>query len=265
MQTAFDAIGIEIANEAAFNSLTENVSRRGEISQSLIKSGVLRGRCLKLGEGVEVWSVLRENEAGEVVQKDFRPAFRARHAQKIAPWSLLENELGGETFLHGFIENTKAEIFFKLQNITEIGAFVFEQNFLEIGLCGLASRAEIIEGSPEKFWRSFDETALNIVAGENDWSLCAEVLEFEPLRNSFSGNDLLWLYLDAGELKLEILVNQRVLGRENLRAGSFLRADIWLQGHILTEPFSAKRRIGYEGVDRSVRRAAFWKHLRREN
>jgi hypothetical protein len=105
---------------------------------------------------------------------------------------------------------------------------------------------------------------LNVVSNENDWSLCGKVLDFEPLRNSFSGNELYWLYLDLGELKLEVLVNQRTLNNKKLRVGSFIRADIWLQGHISN--LNASRNLFlYEGVDWNTRTVDFWKTFKRPN
>jgi hypothetical protein len=135
MEIAFDAIGIEIANEAAFNTLAEDVGKRGEVSCLTRKSGVLHGRCLKLGEGLEVWSVLYESASGEVFYADCRPAFRAKYAQKISPWVLTEFDKEGEAVIHGFVEDTEAEVLFELQNLTEVGTRMFEDNSLSVGLC----------------------------------------------------------------------------------------------------------------------------------
>jgi hypothetical protein len=264
MEIAFDAIGIEIANEAAFNTLAEDVGKRGEVSRLTRKRGILHGRCLKLGEGLEVWAVLYENESGEVFHADCRPAFRAKYAQKISPWVLTEFDKEGEAIIHGFVEDTEAEVLFELQNLTEVSTHIFEENSLSVGLCGLAYRAEIVGKGAKKFWKAFDEIALNVIANENDWSLCGKVLSFEPLHNSFSGNDLYWLYLDLGELKLEVLVNQRLLQGNKLRVGSYIRADIWLQGHIANESIPRNLFL-YEGVDWSSRTVDFWKTFKRPN
>lgn len=262
MEIAFEAIGIEIGNEAAFNNLAENIGKRGEVSRLSRKSGTLHGRCLKLGEGLEVWSVLYESETGEVFFTDCRPAFRARYLQKIAPWILSEFDKEAENVIHGFLENSETEVLFELQNLTEVGTRIFERNVLDVGLCGLAYRAEIIENDDKKFWRAFDEITLNVISEENDWSLCGEVLAFDSLKNSFSGNDLFWIYLDLGEFNLEVLVNQRALQSEKLQVGAFLRADIWLQGHILNEKRS---RFSYEGVDWGTRTVDFWKSFKKPN
>ena len=262
MEIAFDAIGIEIANEAAFNDLAETVDKRGEASRLTRKSGILHGRCLKLGEGLEVWSVLYESETGEVFYADCRPGFRARFAQKVSPWVMTEIDKEGGAVIHGFVADTETEVLFELQNLTEVGTRIFERNVLRVGLCGLAYRAEVLETAEEVFWRSFDEIALNVVAAENDWILCGRVLAYNSLRNNLSGTDLYWIFLDLGEFKLEVLVNQKALKSENLQIGAYLKADVWLQGHILSENAI---RNSYEGVDWHHRTADFWKKFKRLN
>ena len=262
MEIAFDAIGIEIKNETAFHDLAEDVGRRGEVSRLSRKSGVLHGRCLKFGEGLEVWTVLYETGAGEIFYTDCRPGFRARYAQTIAPWILTEFDEDGEAVIHGFVENTDAEVLFALQNLTEIGARQLEQKSLNVGLCGLAYRAKVLKKTAKFYWKSYDETALNVAANENDWSLCGQIIAFNELRNPFSGNNLYWLYVNLGELKIEILVNRRAVQTENLQVGAFVKADVWLQGHILNENALLS---AYEGVDWSYRTIDFWKRFKRLN
>jgi len=262
MEIAFDAIGIEIANEAAFNDLAEDVGKRGEASRLTRKSGILHGRCLKLGEGLEVWSVLYESESGEVHRADCRPGFRARFAQKVAPWVMTEIDKEGEAVIHGFIADTETEVLFELQNLTEVGTRIFERDVLRVGLCGLAYRAEVLKTAEKGFWRAFNEIALNIADTENDWSLCGRVLAISSLRNHLSGTDLYWIYLDLGEFKIEVLVNQRALKGEDLQIGAYFKADVWLQGHILSEN---PARNSYEGVDWRHRPADFWKNFKRLN
>ncbi len=262
MDIAFDAIGIEIKNEIAFNNLAEDVGKRGEISRLTRKGGVLHGRCLKLGEGLEVWTVLYESGTGEVFYADCRPGFRARYAQTIAPWALTEFDEEGEAVIHGFIKDSRAEVLFALQNLTEIGMHIFQRNSLRVGLCGLAYRVEILKKAEQPFWKSYDEIALNVIANENDWSLCGKIIAFNVLRNPFSGSDLYWLYLDLGELKLEILVNRRALQIKDLQIGAYIKAEVWLQGHILNETTLLS---AYEGIDWSYRTVDFWKKFKRSN
>ena len=261
MEVTFNAIGIELKNETAFHDLAETVGKRGEASRLPRKSGILHGRCLKFGEGLEVWTVLYESGAGEVSYADCRPGFRARNAQKIAPWVMTEFDEDGEAVIHGFLENSDTEVLFQLQNLTEMGTLILEQSSLRVGLCGLAYRAEILNKAEKPFWNSYDEIALNVNGAENDWTLCGKIIAFEVLRNSFSGNDLYWLYLDLGELKLEILVNNRALSGKNPKIGAFVKADVWLQGHILNE----SALLAYEGVDRSYHTVDFWKKFQRKN
>src|SRR4051812_13910288 len=120
MEIAFDAIGLEVTNETAFNNLAEDAGKRGEVSRLTRKSGVLHGRCWRLGEGLEVWTVLYESDTGEVFHADCRPGFRARFTQRINPWILTEFEEEGEALVHGFIEDTDVEVLFELQNLTEV-------------------------------------------------------------------------------------------------------------------------------------------------
>ena len=262
MEIAFDAIGIEITNEAAFNDLAEDVGRRGESSQLPRKSGVLHGRCLKLGFGLEVWTMLYESGTGEMTYADCRPAFRARYAQNIAPFILTEFDDESEVLIHGFVEDTETEVLFELQNLTEVGTQIFERNSLQIGLCGLAHKARVSKTGGKVYWKSVDKMESVIKIGENAWSLGGRVIAFDTLRNDFSGSDLYWLYLDVGELKIEILVNQRALKGEKLQIGAFVKAEIWLQGHILRENIFHR---GHEGVDRSRRTVDFWKNFKRKN
>jgi hypothetical protein len=262
MEIAFDAIGLEIPNEAAFNDLAEDVGRRGEISFLPRRSGVLHGRCLKFGAGLEVWTLLYESRHGEVVYADCRPAFRARFARQISPWILTEFAEEGEAVIHGFIEDSETEVLFQLQNLTEIGGSILDQATLRVGLCGLAYRAEVLDEPAKPRWATYDEIALNIVENENDWSLCGRVIAFETLRNPQSGTDLFWIYVDLGVLQLEILVNRRALKGARLQVGAFIKADVWLQGHIISEN---TRRAGYEGVDWSSQTVDFWSSFKKLN
>lgn len=262
MEITFDAIGLEIPNENAFHDLAADVGKRGEISILPRKDGVLHGRCLKFGAGLEVWTLFYESGKGEVLYADCRPAFRARYTQKISPWVLTESGREGESVIHGFIEDTNTEVLFQLQNLTEVGTGVLEQTTLDVGLCGLAYRAEILERAAAYSWKSYDEAAVNVIEDEKDWSVAGSILAVDALRNPQSGNDLFWIYVGMGSLQVEILVNQRALRGKKPQIGAFIEADIWLQGHILNE--TAKRN-GYEGVDWSIRTADFWKSFKKPN
>lgn len=261
MEIVFDAIGLEVPNEKAFNNLAEDVGKRGEASLLARKKGVLHGRCWRMGQGLEVWTVLYESETGEVFHADCRPGFRARFRQRINPWLMTEFDEEGEALVHGFIEDTETEVLFELQNLTEVSAKNFQNTSLNIGLCGLAYQAKVIEKG-EKYWKSATDESETLGKPENDWSLCGEIISFNSLRNPFSGSDLYWLYLDLGDFELEILVNQKTLRAKDLFIGAMIQADVWLQGHIISESTMFSH---YEGVDYTRRTVDFWQTFKRDN
>lgn len=263
MEVTFDAIGIKIENETAFNALAVDVDKRGEITRLPRLGGILHGRCLKLGKGLEIWSMLYEpSGSGKMSYTDCRPGFRARYAHEITPWVLTEFDEDGEAVIHGFIGGDGAEVLFQLQNLTEVGTRIYEQKSIRVGLCGLAYGARVLKKSERPAWTAYDEIALNIAGSENDWRLSGEILAFEALRNPFTGDALFWIHVDAGVLKLEVLVNSKALQGGKLKVGASLKADVWLQGHILNEPAQTSL---YEGVDWSYNTIDFWKSFKRSN
>ncbi|MDQ3134993.1 MAG: hypothetical protein M3Q76_09330 [Acidobacteriota bacterium] len=262
MEETFEAIGLEVPSEKDFNHLAERAGDQGEATQLWRRGAVLHGRCWKLGEGLEVWTVLYESGTGEIFYADCRPGFRARYAQRISPWALTEYDEEGEAIVHGYCDGTETEVLFELQNLTEVGPESFRAQELHVGLCGLAYRARVCQREEHPRWQPLEVRHPSRAAHENDWSLCGRVLSFKPLRNPLSGSDLSWVYLDLGALKLEILVNQRMLRGGELQIGATLTADIWLQGHVLDGRALLSR---YEGLDRSTTCAAHWSHLKRRN
>ena len=262
MEIAFDAIGLEVPNENAVEDLAADVGARGEVSVLARKDGVLHGRCLKIGAGLEVWTQIYESGKGEIVYTECRPAFRARYALKISPWELTESGKDGKSVVSGFVESTNSEILFQLQNLTEVGADVLEQTTISVGLCGLAYRAGIFPTNDDASWKTYEAAEVKVADQENFWNVAGRILAFDSLRNPQSGSDLYWIYVGMGSLNLEILVNQRSMRGKKPRVGAFIQADVWLQGHILNQ--TAKRN-GYEGVDWSTRPADFWKSLRKPN
>jgi hypothetical protein len=262
MEIAFDAIGFEIPNENAFHDLAEDVGKRGEVSLLPRKDGVLHGRCLKFGAGLEVWTLLYESGKGELLYSECRPAFRARYAQKVSPWALTESDKEGKSMIHGFIEDTNTEVLFQLQNLTEVGTSVLDRTTLNVGLCGLAYRAGIFPKNDDFSWKAYEESGVSVIEDENYWNVAGHILAFDTIRNPQSGTDLYWIYVGMGGSQLEILVNQRSMRGRKPRIGAFIEADIWLQGHILNE---TTKRNGYEGVDWSSRPKDFWKNFKRPN
>src|ERR687893_533063 len=262
MDVTFETIGLEVPTEKAINFLAERAENQGEASQLSRRGGVLHGRCWKLGEGLEVWTVLYESGTGDVFYANCRPGFRARYSQRIAPWALTEYDEEGEAIVHGYCDGTETEVLFELQNLTEVGFEGFNGQELHVGLCGLAYRARVCSREERPRWQALEELAPARAAHENDWSLCGRVLSFKPLRNPVSGGELYWAYIDLEHFKLEVLINQRALRGGALCVGSTLAADVWLQGHVLDRRALQSR---YEGTDTSYSTADLWSHLRRRN
>ncbi|MCA1591331.1 MAG: hypothetical protein LC754_01475 [Acidobacteria bacterium] len=263
MDETFAAIGLEVPSEKDFNYLAERAGDHGEPTQLSRRGAVLHGRCWKLGEGLEVWTVLYESGTGEVFYADCRPGFRARYTQRITPWALTEYDEDGEAIVHGFCDGTETEVLFELQNLTEVGPEGFRAQELQVGLCGLAYRARVSKTKPEHMrWEPLEKAAPSRAAHENDWSLTGRVLSFKSLRNPLSGSELHWVYLDLEQLRLEVLVNRRALRGGALALGATLSAEVWLQGHILDRRALLSR---YEGADTSCSMADLWTHLKRRN
>ena len=257
----FNAIGLEIPKEKTLSDLAEDAEIRGEVSHSSHSGGIIHGRCWRIGLGLEVWTILNELETGEIFYADCRPGFRARYTQAVGDWVLYEDEEGGTT-VEGRIARRREKIFFQLQNLTEIGAKSFERKFLMVGLCGLAYRAEVSEADEKSVLKPLRKAAGGSKQDETDWRLCGRVIKFNALRNPFSGSDLYWIYLDLDDIKLEIIINQDALKGMELRVGATVRADVWLQGHIVKQPLFLS---SYEGVDWSFNTVDFWKNYKKLN
>lgn len=262
MDATFQTIGIDVPSEKDFNHLAERAGDQGEATQLLRRGAVLHGRCWKLGEGLEVWTVLYESETGDVFYADCRPGFRARYTQRISPWALTEYDEEGEAVVHGYCAGTETEVLFELQNLTEVGQAGFRASELHVGLCGLAYRARVGSRKSKTHWQPLEKSAPTRAAYENDWSLCGQVLAFKSLRNPISGSELYWVHLDCARLKLEVLINRRALRGETLAVGATLTAEVWLQGHVLDERAMRSR---YEGRDFSFTMAECWSRFRRRN
>lgn len=262
MDEMFEAIGLEVPSEKDFNHLAERAGDQGEPTRLSRRGAVLHGRCWKLGEGLEVWTVLYESGTGEIFYADCRPGFRARYTQRISPWALTEYDEDGEAIVHGYCDATETEVLFELQNLTEVGPEGFRAHELHVGLCGLAYRARVCARDTASRWQPLEQFAPSRAAHENDWSLCGRVISFKPLRNPLSGSELYWVYLDLERFKLEVLVNRRALRGGKLEAGSMLAAEVWLQGHVLDRRAMLSR---YEGADASYSLADIWGGLKRRN
>jgi hypothetical protein len=262
MNLTFETIGLEVPSEKAFNYLAERAGDQGEATQLTRRGAVLHGRCWKLGEGLEVWTVLYESGSGDVFYADCRPGFRARYIQSITPWALTEYDEEGEAVVHGYCQGSDGEVLFELQNLTEVGPAGFRAQELHVGLCGLAYRARVRKAPAKTRWLPLEKSAPSRAAHENDWTLTGKIIAFKPLRNPVSGSELYWIHVDLDRMKLEVLVNQRALRGDPLVAGATLDAEVWLQGHVLDEHALQLR---YEGVDRASGTVSFWSSLKRRN
>jgi hypothetical protein len=267
MAELFGAIGFQITDEHSYNSLVEYVDGNGARTRAQRGEASLHGRCWKIGDGLEVWSVLYERGA-EFYYADCRPAFRSRYVRAILPWELIEYDEDGEAIVQGCIQGGP-EVIFELQNLTEINQNVFRESHLHIALAGLAYTAYIMPNSgsghgakpSSRFELAEKLEELADDACENDYLITGSVLAWRDLHNPVTDSRLVWAYVDAGDIRLEILINRNAL-RGEIKIGASISANIWLQGHVLVDADIFAR---YEGVDREYETADFWNKLRRGN
>ena len=162
MDATFETIGLEVPSEKAINFLAARAENQGEPTRLSRRGAVLHGRCWKLGEGLEVWTVLYESGTGDVFYANCRPGFRARYMQRVAPWALTEYDEEGEAVVHGYCDGAETEVLFELQNLTEVGASGFRAPALYVGLCGLAYRARVCARQMESRWLPLEKAAVNL-------------------------------------------------------------------------------------------------------
>jgi hypothetical protein len=264
MAELFEAVGFEIADEDSYNLLVEDVEFNGQRSRVEREDAALDGRCWKLGDGLEVWSVLYEH-GSEVYYADCRPAFRSRYVRVVGPWELTEYQEDGEAVVRCTVSEGP-EIIFELQNMTELNQSVFRESYMHVAIAGIAYNARVRAAGAKGEVHARFELADKIAefaenACENDYIVNGRVLAWRELQNPATGATLVWIYLDAGKIRLEILASRAVLGEEPA-IGAEVSANIWLQGHVLEEADILAR---YEGVDRSYETGEFWSRLRRDN
>lgn len=267
MAELFEAVGFAITDENSYNSLVEFVDAHGQRTRAQRGDAALHGRCWKLGDGLEIWSVVYES-GPELYYADCRPAFRSRYVRVILPWELIEYDEDGEAIVRGSMQGGP-EVVFELQNLTELNQNLLREGHLHVALAGLAYSAYIDlsvdskrgVGYPQRFVLAEQITELAEDACENDYVISGYILTWRDIRNSVTGNDLVWIYVDASRIRLEILVNRRAL-RGELKIGAAITANIWLQGHVLEQADISAR---YEGVDHDYEPSDFWTRLRRDN
>jgi hypothetical protein len=268
MAELFEAIGFEVADERSYNLLIEYVENNGHRTQVERGDAALFGRCWKVGDGLEIWSILYEN-ATELYYADCRPAFRSRYVRTIGPWELIEYDEDGEAIVRGALEGT-TDVVFELQNLTELDDSVFRELHLQVAVAGIAYAARVRAGTVDDnstgppFFRFELAERMEGFADkscENDYVITGRVLAWRNIRNPVTAADLIWIYVDTGAIRLEVLANRRIL-RGQLKIGAEITANIWLQGHVLEERDISAR---YEGVDQEYEPADFWARLRRDN
>jgi len=260
MGEPFDAIGFKITDEASYHALAEEAHQRGAISRALREQATLHGCCWRLGEGLEVWTVLHESKEG-LFYADCRPAFRGRHLFRLYPWEITEYEEDGEAIVRALVEGGEAELVYELQNITEIDPAVFRERALTATVAGLAYRARLSTRAIEPAFAPLSHLSSRKHVAENDYLVRGSILYWRELKNPRTTSDLVWVYVDAGKVRIEVLVN-RADFKGQLRQGAWLSAEVWLQGHILSEKELEAR---YEGVDAEFSLSDSWMMFRREN
>jgi hypothetical protein len=257
----FESIGFEIDDEDSYNLLAEHTETSGERSRIHRIDATLHGRCWKLGYGLEVWSILRERHS-EIYYADCRPSFRSRYVRVIQPWELIEYDEDGEAIVQGSVQGG-AEVVFELQNLTELNPHIFRETKLRVGLAGLAYTAQV-QPPQDRIYRFDLAEQLPEFAGEaceNDYIIAGRVLAWREIKNPITSTVLVWIYVDAAKIRLEILTSARAL-RGQLKNGTWIAANVWLQGHVLEEAEITAR---YEGVDHDYETSDFWAPLRRDN
>ncbi|HXI88593.1 MAG TPA: DUF3881 family protein [Blastocatellia bacterium] len=268
MAELFEAIGFEVADEQSYNSLVEYVETNGHRTRTQRGDAALHGRCWKLGDGLEVWSILYERGA-DLYYADCRPAFRSRYVRTVLPWELVEYDEDGEAIVRGGVPGA-AEIVFELQNLTELDDAVFRESHLHVALAGIAYAVRVQPTPDSKRLTDLPAYRFELAerlegfadkACENDYVISGRVLSWRDIRNPVTAADLVWIYIDAAVIRIEVLANRRAL-RGELKIGAEITANIWLQGHVLEERDISAR---YEGVDREYEQADFWAGLRRGN
>src|SRR5438552_10363636 len=123
MAELFEAIGFEVADEHSYNLLVEYVETNGHRTRTQRGDAALHGRCWKIGDGLEVWSILYQR-GSDLYYTDCRPAFRSRYVRRLEPWELVEYDEDGEAIVRGLLNGSR-DVVFELQNLTELDDSVF--------------------------------------------------------------------------------------------------------------------------------------------
>jgi hypothetical protein len=231
------------------------------MSKTEREAATLHGCCWHLGGGLEVWTVMHESKDG-MFYTDCRPGFRGSRYFELSPWEMAEYEDDGEAVVTARVGD--AEVIFELQNLTEIDPAVYRQHSLTAVLAGLAYRVKLTERPVEATFVPLARAHPRRRSAENDYLVRGKILDWREMKNQQTEEKLLWFYVDADKIQLEIVVNQADFKGHLHAPGheAWLTAEVWMQGHILSDRELATH---YEGVDYTVPTGEFWAALRREN
>lgn len=260
MGEPFDAIGFKIRDEASYQALAEQAHERGSLTQSRRERSTLHGCCWKIGDGIEVWTVLKESTDG-LLCLDCRPAFRGRYLYALFPWEIMEYEDDGEAVVRGIVTGSDVQLIFELQNLTEVSLVGLRDHPITANVSGLAYNGRLDHKKGEETLRPLAESTRRKRFAENDHTVIGRVLHWRTLHNPQTTNDVVWIYLQTGPIRIEVLVNRSDLQGE-LKVGARLTAEVWLQGYVLSERELESR---YEGIDIAISRGDYWNSLRRNN
>lgn len=261
MGDIFDVIGFKLPDEASYQQLAEVARARGTPSAISRRNVIIQGYCWPIVEGVEVWTILHESKEG-VYFADCRPAFRNARTYEINAWEIIEFIEDGEALVSGRIQNM--DLIFELQNFTELNELVYNQPTLTAHLSGLCSRVKILDTEmlPNITSLSPPQTPKsNHKFAENDYLLNGKILSWRKLTNPITQLKIVWLDIEIGEFRIELLVNQEQC-KGTLREGAWIAAEAWLQGYIVC---SQELESKYEGRDISIPLAEHWAVLKRAN
>ncbi len=260
MGEPFDAIGFTVSDEPSYQALAEQAHQQGVNSHMPREHSMLHGYCWSLGDGLEVWTVLHESKTG-MVYADCRPGFRGRHLFRLHPWEITEYEEDGEATVRGFIEGSETELIFELQNLTEMSPEMFRARLLTVAVAGLAYRVKVNNRAAQPSFLPIEKVSPRRHVAENDYAARGQILNWREISNPRTSTSLVWLYADFGRIRMELIVNRADLKGE-LRKGAWISAELWVQGHVLTEKEVQSR---YEGVDAEFPSGDYWMMFRREN
>ncbi|MGH9799525.1 MAG: DUF3881 family protein [Blastocatellia bacterium] len=260
MPEPFDAIGFQITDDASYKALAEEAHQLGALSKAHRPQGTLHGCCWSLGSGLEVWTVLYESAKG-MFYADCRPAFRGQRLIGFYTWEILEYEEDGEAIVRGAVLDSPLEFMFALQNITEINPLDFRERLITAAVAGLAYKARVSSRSVKPTFEPMTDHPRRRRKTETDYTIRGKILSWREMHNPRTQENLYWVDVDAGKLKIEVIINRADLKGE-LKPGAWLSAETWLQGHILNDRDLMAR---YEGVDHEASPSDWWIKLRRDN